>query len=183
MTKIRALILDVDGTLTDGRLIVDPAQAEEGRDYHVHDGFGLRLFQDLGGVVILCTGKGGPSVRRRAEVLGIEHVIERSRDKRAEASALLDRLGITLDETAMVGDDWPDVTLMRACGTSFAVANARPEVCAAAAEILSRDGGHGAVREAVELILRRNGDWETACTRYDVDPTAATSATTRPEGA
>lgn len=166
---IRALGLDVDGTLTDGRLYVHD-DGSQSRAYHTQDGFGIRWFQKLGGLVLICTGKAGGSVRSRAAELGIDLVIENSADKRADVAAVLAARGIALAELAFIGDDLPDVPLLRACGLPIAVANAVPEVRAAAAYVTQRPGGGGAVREAIEYILRAGGCWADVLAHYGGAP-------------
>lgn len=170
MTAIRCLALDVDGTLTDGRLLVNAAAGDEWRVFDVHDGFALRLYQDAGGRVVLCSGKGGGSITHRARVLGIDHVIQTSADKVADLGAVLDQLGLTFAETAFVGDDWPDIPVMRRCGLAIAPANARPEVRAVAHRVTTRPGGAGAVREVVEYLLQQDpARWAQVRARYEVN--------------
>jgi len=166
---VRALGLDVDGTLTDGRLYVHD-DGTQSRAYHTQDGFAIRWFQKLGGTVLICTGKAGGSVRARAAELGIDLVIENSTDKRADVAAALAARGIPLEQLAFVGDDLPDLPLLRACGLPIAVANAVPEVRAAAAYVTRRPGGGGAVREAIEYILRAGGRWADVLAHYGSAP-------------
>ncbi len=168
---ILALCLDVDGTLTDGRLYVHD-DGTQSRAYHTQDGFAIRWFQRLGGTVLICTGKAGGSVRARAAELGIDLVIENSADKRADVAAALAARGIPLDRLAVIGDDLPDLPLLRVCGLPIAVANAVPEVRAAAAYVTQRSGGGGAVREAIEYILRADGRWSDVLAQYARRPPA-----------
>ncbi|MBN2445186.1 MAG: HAD hydrolase family protein [Phycisphaerae bacterium] len=169
LARIRCLILDVDGTLTDGLLHVDAETGVERRSFHVHDGFAIRLFQQAGGEVVICTGKGGGSIQHRARLLRIEHLIETSADKLADVSRLLDTLGITLHETAFMGDDLPDIAVMRQCVFPIAPANARPEVRAIAKLVTEARGGEGAVREAIEFLMRETGDWDDVLRRFDAE--------------
>ncbi len=166
MNDIQTLVLDCDGVLTDGRLFVDPASGAELRAFHVHDGFAIRMFMSSGGHVIICSGKGGGGITHRAAALGIQHVITDSRDKLADIDAVLNQLGVTWSDTAVVGDDFPDVPAMRRCGLPIATANARPEVQAIAKFITNRDGGDGAVRQVVELLLQQAGEWDSVLRRY-----------------
>lgn len=168
--EIRAIVLDVDGVLTDGRIVVGEA-GQQTRVFHVHDGFAIRWFQQLGGVVILCSGKDSPAVAARARELEIEHVLQGSRDKVADVQAVLDRLDLTLAQTAVVGDDLPDVPLMRAAAIAIAVANATPDAKAAAEHVTQRAGGEGAVREAIEYLWRATGRWDEVRRHYGVLPT------------
>jgi len=173
LNEIRCLCLDVDGVLTDGRIYVD-ADGRSARAFHVHDGFAIHWFQRLGGVVAIVSGKDSPAVTARARELGIEHVIQGSRDKLADLTALLGRLDLTLAQVAMVGDDLPDLPVLRRCGFPIAVADAAPEVKAAARLITRRPGGAGAVRDAVEYLLRTAGEWEQVLEHYGAaDATSA----------
>ncbi len=166
--EIRCVCLDVDGVLTDGRLYVDDS-GRGARVFYVHDGLAIRWFQRLGGVVVICSGKQSEAVAARARELGIEHVIQRSPDKLADLRGLLERLGLDLDHTAVIGDDLPDLAVMRHCGLLIAVANAMDEVKQAARMVTKRAGGHGAVREAIEYLMRRSGRWEQVLGQYELD--------------
>lgn len=159
------LILDVDGTLTDGRLYLGE-QGEPARAFHTQDGLAIRWFQRLGGTVIILTGKSSHGVARRAAELEIAHVVQGSNDKLADARRLFASLGRELGGAAVVGDDLPDLPLFHACGFSIAPANAVPEVCAAAKFVTKRPGGAGAVREAIEHLLRRDGRWAEVLQHY-----------------
>ncbi len=170
LSEIRCLVLDVDGTLTDGRLFMDATTGEEWRAFYVHDGVGIRMFQDAGGVVIWCTGKSGGSVAHRARTLNVEHVIQNSHDKLADLTALLDKLGIGFEQVAMMGDDLNDVSAMRRCAMPIAPANARPEVQAIARLVTERSGGDGAVREAIEFLMKEDDRWDDALRRFGVEP-------------
>ena len=164
---IRCVSLDVDGVLTDGRLFVDDA-GRGGRSFHVHDGLAIEWFQQLGGVVVICSGKAAESIATRARELGIEHVIQGSRDKLADLERLLKRLSLSLEQTAVIGDDLPDVALMRRCRFPIAVANAVREVKAAARLVTQRAGGDGAVREAIEHLLQLSGRWPEVLAPYGI---------------
>ena len=169
MSDVRCLCLDVDGVLTDGRLYTD-VEGRSARAFHVHDGFAIWWFQRLGGVVVILSGKDSPAVAARARELGIEHVIQGSLDKLADLERLLARLDLTLEQVAMVGDDLPDMPVLRRCGFPIAVADAVDEVKAAARLVTGRPGGRGAVRETVEHLLRRSGQWQRVLEHYDVLP-------------
>jgi 3-deoxy-D-manno-octulosonate 8-phosphate phosphatase (KDO 8-P phosphatase) len=167
MSDIRCLCLDVDGVLTDGRLYVDD-DGRTTRAFHIHDGLALRAFQQLGGVVVICTGKRSGAVAARARELEIEHVIQGSADKLADLQAWLDQHGLRLEQVAAVGDDLPDLPVLQRCGLPIAVANAVDEVKAAARYVTQRAGGDGAVREAVEYILRSSGRWNEVLAQFGV---------------
>lgn len=176
---IRCLVLDVDGVLTDGRLWYGIG-AEPLRAFHIHDGLAIQCFQWTLGEVVILTAKRSEAVRMRAEELGIHHVIQGSRDKWADLERLLGELDLTPDQVAAMGDDLPDLPVLRRVGYPIAPANAASEVQAAARFITTRSGGHGAVREAVEHLLRESGHWDAVLNRYDAD--ALTAAETEHEG-
>ncbi|MFH1746691.1 MAG: HAD hydrolase family protein [Planctomycetota bacterium] len=170
MKDIRCLCLDVDGVLTDGRIFMTE-DGRSGRAFHVHDGFAIHWFQRLGGTAVIVSGKESPAVTARARELGIEHVIQGSRRKLDDLQQLLARLELKLEQVAMIGDDLLDLPILRRCGFPIAVANAVAEVKAAARLVTTQTGGHGAVREAIEHLLRANGRWHEVLEHYDAQPT------------
>lgn len=165
---IRAVCFDVDGTLTDGRICVDDL-GRGMRLFDVHDGFAMAWYRDLGGILILCSGKTSDAVAARARELRITHVVQGSRDKVADLTPVLAQLGLAWDELAAIGDDLPELPLMRKCGYAVAVATAAAEVRAAADFVTTRPGGRGAVREALEHILRATGQWAQVLRHYGVE--------------
>lgn len=167
LRNVRAFVLDVDGTLTDGRLYY----GDDGRclrAFHVHDGLAIRWLIEFEGTPIVLTGKTSETVAKRAAELGIRHVIQASRDKLADFEPLRRELRLNWDEVAVVGDDLPDLPLMRRCACGIAPASAAPPVLQAAAFVTRAPGGAGAVREAIELWLRATGRWETLLARFGV---------------
>lgn len=156
--KIRTLILDVDGVLTDGRLNYLP-DGTELKSFHVRDGLGIQLMRAAGCRVAIISGRECSAVSRRAHELGIDPVLQGVGDKVAAFESILHELDCSPETTAYIGDDLPDLPLLTRCGLSFAVADAAPEVRATAKVILRAGGGQGAVREACELILRAKGSW------------------------
>lgn len=170
MGVIRCVVFDVDGVLTDGRLFY-AGREEPLRAFHVHDGLAIAWFQRFGGVTAILTGKSGAAIESRAAELGIQHVIQGSRDKAADLGRLLQQLNVAPQQTAVVGDDLNDLPAMRVCGYPIAVANAAEEVKAAARYVTKRVGGHGAVREAIEHLLRAAGRWDQVLAHYGA-PTA-----------
>jgi len=150
--RIRLLVLDVDGVLTDGRIYMS-ASGEELKVFHVRDGSGLVALQRAGVTVAIISGRDSAAVTRRAAELGIVHVHQGVGDKAAELSALMDRLGVTPAETACVGDDTPDLPMLRRAGLAVAVADAHPELVGAAHWTTAAPGGRGAVREVCDLLL------------------------------
>jgi len=170
---IKLIIVDVDGVLTDGTVLVGDA-GEYTKRFHVHDGLGLKLAMLVGKTVALMTSAGSEGLARRAEQLGIERVYQYVPDKGSAYDELRDELGLRDDEVCYIGDDLIDLPPMRRAGLPIAVANATEEVTAAAAFITTRPGGHGAVREAIEYILKAEGLWDKAIARM----LAAREATT-----
>ena len=150
--RVRLLVLDVDGVLTDGRLHIS-ASGEEIKVFHVRDGSGLVAIQRAGIAVAIISGRDSPAVTRRATELGIRHVRQGVADKGAELATLLRELGIAASETACVGDDTPDLPMLRAAGLAVAVADAHPAAKDEAHWITPSPGGHGAVREVCDLLL------------------------------
>lgn len=173
MAETRCVVLDVDGVLTDGRLLYG-GRSEPLRAFHVHDGLAIAWFQRLGGVAVVLTGKTSVAVETRAAELGIRHVIQGSRDKGADLKRLLAELEVDPAEVAVVADDLIDLPAMRMCGYPIAVANAFEEVKAAARYVTKKAGGDGAVREAIEHLLRADGRWEQVLACYGAQAGAET---------
>jgi 3-deoxy-D-manno-octulosonate 8-phosphate phosphatase (KDO 8-P phosphatase) len=156
--NVAALVLDVDGVLTDGRVLFLPG-GEEGRTFHVRDGLGIQLMRAGRVPVAFVSGRDSEVVRRRAEELGVEHLLLGIQDKVEAYERLMGELRLEDAQMAYVGDDLPDLPLLQRCGLGFAVADAAPEVRAAAHVVLRAGGGRGAVREACERILKAKGAW------------------------
>ena len=150
--NIRLLVLDVDGVLTDGRLYLSAA-GEELKVFHVRDGSGLVAVQRAGITVAIISGRDSAAVTRRAAELGIRHVRQGVADKGAALDQLLEELGVSAAATACVGDDTPDVPMLRRAGLAIGVADAHPALLAAAHWVTHSNGGQGAVREACDLLL------------------------------
>ena len=163
--EIRCLCLDVDGVMTDGRLYTDE-RGEVTRAFHIHDGLAIKLFGDLIGEVVIISGKASGATRARAAELGIRKLALGTRDKLADLCAMCDEMKLTPRQVAAIGDDLPDLPVLRACGVAIAPANAVAEVRAAAHLVTVRAGGDGAVREAIELLLRGAGRWGEAVARF-----------------
>jgi 3-deoxy-D-manno-octulosonate 8-phosphate phosphatase (KDO 8-P phosphatase) len=151
---IRLLVLDVDGVLTDGRLYFG-ARGEALKVFHVHDGQGIAQLRRAGIEVAVISGRRSPMVSARCRELGIRHVHQGVADKLAVFRRLCARLKVLPAECACVGDDLPDLPLMKSVALSFAVADARREVRRAAAIVTRLPGGRGAVREACDHLLRK----------------------------
>ena len=153
---IRLLAMDIDGTLTDGAILIGPT-GEAMKRFSVRDGFGLRLLADAGIELAIVTGRHSDIVSQRAAELKITRVYQAVGDKRERMSRLCAELGLDLAQAAFAGDDWPDLPAMRACGLAVAPADAEPAVLAAAHWVAPRRGGHGALRDVAEFILAAQG--------------------------
>ena len=158
---IELLCLDVDGVMTDGGILLDDHGVETKR-FCVRDGTGIRLWRRLGYEVALITGRSGDALRHRAKELEIVHVIQGAREKEELFLKLLTELGLDASRAAVLADDLPDLSIMKRAGYAMAVADAVGEVRAAAAFVTSTPGGHGAVREAVEHLLKAKNRWDEA---------------------
>jgi 3-deoxy-D-manno-octulosonate 8-phosphate phosphatase (KDO 8-P phosphatase) len=168
--RIRLVGLDVDGVLTDGGIYLGAAASGERvemKRFEITDGLGIRLLKEAGIEVAIVTGRESDAVRLRAEELGIvECHQDRSAAKLPIMSALVERLGLTWEDVAFLGDDLPDLPLLRRVGLPAAVGNAVPEVRAEARWVARRQGGAGAVREFAEALLKSRGVWAESVGRY-----------------
>lgn len=156
--RVRVLVLDVDGVLTDGRLLYLP-DGRELKVFHARDGLGVQLMIASGCPVALISGRKSDAVRLRAHELGIELMFLGIEDKVATLEQIVDMLQIDLEEVAYIGDDLPDLPLLERVGLGFAPADAAPEVRSSAHVVLRASGGQGAVREACERVLKAQGAW------------------------
>jgi len=165
--KIKLLMLDVDGVLTDGRIIYDSA----GRDmkfFDVHDGLGVYLLKKAGIPTILVTAKGSRTIRPRARDMRVAEVFQDVSPKTAILNRVFKKHKVSADEICFVGDDLVDLGLMKKVGLPIAVFNAAPEIKQTASYISLKYGGRGAVREVAELILKAQGKWEELVGIYGV---------------
>ena len=162
---IRYLLLDVDGVLTDGTLIYGRL-AEPLRSFYIHDGLAIEWFQRLGGQVVIVTAKRSDAVEQRARELGVRHVVQASRNKRRDSERVLSGLNASWQQVAAMGDDLTDLPVLRACGYPMAPANAVAEVRQIARYVTQAPGGRGAVREAIEHLLREAGRWDEVVRSY-----------------
>lgn len=159
--KIRVLVCDVDGVLSDGRIYLGN-NGEELKNFHTKDGFGLKAIRDIGIEVAVITGRSSRIVEDRMRSLGIEHVYQGQGDKLPAFQDLLDKLMLNADQAAYIGDDVIDIPVINACALGIAVADAHPLVCRAARLVTTLKGGEGAVREVCDLLLQANGKLESA---------------------
>lgn len=164
-TLVRLLCLDVDGVLTDGSIMIDD-HGRETKRFHVRDGAGLRIWTRLGYDVAIITGRRGMAVTHRASELGIEYVFQGVKDKAAAMGELINALDLEPSEAAFLGDDLPDLAALKIAGYPMAVADAAPEVRSIAEFVTTQVGGHGAVREAVEHLVKARDQWPEALDLY-----------------
>ncbi|MBU0485781.1 MAG: HAD hydrolase family protein [Proteobacteria bacterium] len=164
-SKIKLLLLDVDGVLTDGSLYFTP-EGTEMKAFSSKDGLGLRLVQKAGVEIGLITARTSEAVRCRAENLGLTHVYQGESNKIAVYEKLLTELSLTPEEVAFVGDDWLDLPLLIRVGFAATVADAVPEVLAVVHYVAKNPGGRGAVREICDLIVEAKGKREELLAGY-----------------
>ena len=163
-TPVRVLFLDLDGTLTDG--VIGFTKDGDSRNFWVRDGIALEWARDLGVRPVVISGRASLAAEARMHDLRLEHYLG-VKDKVALAEEVMAREGVSWKDCAMVGDDLPDVPLLKRVGWSIAVADASPEVIRVARTVTEARAGFGAVREAVERILRHNGTWTKVLERYE----------------
>lgn len=164
--KVRVLLLDVDGVLTDGRIIYD----SRGRDlklFDVHDGLGVFLLKKAGIPTILITAKGSRAIMPRARDMRVDKVYADVFPKTSVLDKILKKYKASASEVCFVGDDLVDLSLMKRVGFPVAVFNASPEIKQAAAYVTLRMGGRGAVREVAELILKAQNKWQEVIGFYE----------------
>jgi 3-deoxy-D-manno-octulosonate 8-phosphate phosphatase (KDO 8-P phosphatase) len=165
LADIRLLVLDVDGVLTDGSILID-ADGRESKAFNSVDGHGIRLWRRAGLEVAFISGRAADAVNHRAKDLQVEYVFQDCHDKMPVLEKLLEQQGLSPQHVAVVGDDLPDLPMMRCAGFAAAVSNAVDEVKQHADYVATRSGGHGAVREVIEYILKNTGKWDQLMKRY-----------------
>jgi 3-deoxy-D-manno-octulosonate 8-phosphate phosphatase (KDO 8-P phosphatase) len=156
---IELLFLDVDGVLTDGRVIYTDAGAEI-KEFHVRDGSGLKYWRLSGKRIAIVSGRSSPAVARRAKELGIDLVIQGADEKRLALMRILEETGLSADRICAIGDDLPDLPVLVRCGIAVAVADAVPELREVAHYVTNAPGGRGAVRETIEWLMRGQSTWD-----------------------
>lgn len=161
----RLLLLDVDGVLTDGRLYYGN-NGEELKAFNIQDGLGIKLLQRNGIKVGIITGRSSALLARRASELGIELVVQGREDKLTALQEILETHEYQMDEIAFLGDDLPDLAVIRRVGLGVAVANANSSIASHALWQTSASGGHGAVRELAEFILTAQDKLEATLAEY-----------------
>jgi len=179
--KIKLLLFDVDGVLTDGKLFLFPVPTSESggaasgqivveaKGFHAQDGAGISIARIAGIKAGLITRRNSETVALRARDLKLEHIHQGIRNKLKAFREILSAERLSASEVAFVGDDVIDLTVMRNCGFSVAVANARREVKQAAHYVTPHAGGDGALRDVIEFILKAQGKWKQAVEKYIAD--------------
>jgi 3-deoxy-D-manno-octulosonate 8-phosphate phosphatase (KDO 8-P phosphatase) len=163
--NIKLLILDIDGVLTDGSIILDN-QNNEFKKFHVRDGHGIKMLLKAGVKVAFITGRYSMVVRRRAKELGVRDVFQKCYDKRLAYRKLLSKYKLKDEEVAYIGDDIVDIPLLRNCGLPITVSEADKDVKSFAKIITKKQGGRGAVREICDLILKAKGLYQGIINEY-----------------
>lgn len=177
--RIRLVGLDVDGVLTDGGIYLGTVGEthHEFKRYDIQDGLGIHMLRRAGLKVVIVTGRVSESVRMRARELEIDDVAQDSSARKLPAFlSMLDRYGIHPSEAAFIGDDFPDLAVLRAVALPVAVGNAVTEIRAACTLRLERNGGAGAVREFAELLLKARGEWKAVTESYVAERSRETRA-------
>ena len=157
-TKIKLLLLDVDGVMTDGRIIVNE-RGEEIKRFHARDGYGLKRLMSEGIDVVIITGRKSKALEHRAKELGIKEMYQGVMEKESLCREVIEQKKLTKDQVCCIGDDLPDLAMFSQAGFSVAVADAATEVRDAASYVTKKKGGRGAVREVCELILKAQQKW------------------------
>lgn len=161
--KIELLLLDVDGVLTDGSILY--GEEGEWKRFHVRDGSGLKFWREAGKRVAILSGRSSRAVERRAAELGIDPVFQGRSEKLPAFEELLGRTGLKPEQVCALGDDLPDLPVLKRCGLGVAVADACPELREAADYVTSVPGGRGAVRDAIEWLMKLQGTWASVVKR------------------
>ncbi|MEX2113261.1 MAG: HAD hydrolase family protein [Pirellulales bacterium] len=162
---IELILADVDGVLTGGQIVYDN-EGIETKQFHIRDGLGIKIWQRAGYRFGLITGRSSHIVKIRAAELGVELVRQTAEDKLPFAQEILHNLGLQPQQACYIGDDLPDLPVMRTVGLAVAVADACPEMREAAHYVTHLRGGEGAVRETIEMILKAQRRWDDLIQRY-----------------
>ena len=168
LKKIAMLILDVDGVMTDGRIIFD-SNGIESKFFNVKDGHGIKMLQRAGIEVAIISGRESQVVTNRASELGINHVYQKSLNKLQAYQDLQEKTGFADDQIAFIGDDLIDIPVMRRVGFAVAPVDSVAEVLPYVQYVCKNRGGWGAVREVCDLILKAAGLWDSVTSRYFVE--------------
>jgi len=164
-SKIEILIMDVDGVMTDGTVLIND-DGSEGKNFSILDGHGIKLWHRAGFQTAIISGRPSGATTVRAEQISINHVVQGAKKKLPALDSLLEELSLDYSQVAFIGDDLLDLPLVRRAAFGVAVANAVDELKEVADYITEKTGGCGAVREVIEYILKRNGKWQDLMQRY-----------------
>lgn len=164
---IKLIIFDVDGVMTDGRIIYS-SSGEELKFFHVKDGLGIKLLIQAGIQTAIITGRNSTLVKKRSDELGIQNLIQGRDDKLNAMQELLSKLNVSKESTAYMGDDLPDLAAIQYAGLGISVNDAADYVKAQADFVTQSRGGQGAVREACEFILSSQNKLNTLIEHYDL---------------
>lgn len=164
LLNIKLLLLDVDGVMTDGSIIYNDS-GEEIKVFCVRDGLGIRMLMESGINVGIVTGRSSDALHHRCKNLHIQQIFDGISDKAAALDKITEKTGIKNHEIAYIGDDLPDISIMRKVGIPIAVADAHENVIEVAHMVTSAKGGAGAIREVSEAIVKAQGNWEAVIKR------------------
>ena len=168
LKKIKLLIMDVDGVMTDGRIIMDD-EGREIKNFNVRDGHGLKLIQRYGMKVAILTGRQSKVVEHRAKDLEIKDVYQKVYNKKDVFDKILKKHKLSANDAAFIGDDIVDIPVLRRVGFSVAVADAADVVKKSVDYVTKNRGGHGAIREVCEMILQAQDKWREIAAKYELD--------------
>jgi 3-deoxy-D-manno-octulosonate 8-phosphate phosphatase (KDO 8-P phosphatase) len=166
LDAIKMLVLDVDGVLTDGTIVVD-SQGIESKFFSVLDGHGIKMWKRAGLAVAFLSGRASAATKHQAKELAVDFCLNGRRDKLKGLKELIKMSKTPAEQIAYVGDDLPDLPVIQCAGFSVAVANAVDEIKQAADYVTKRKGGEGAVREIIEYILKKTGRWNAIVKKYN----------------
>jgi 3-deoxy-D-manno-octulosonate 8-phosphate phosphatase (KDO 8-P phosphatase) len=165
LEKVKILLLDVDGVMTDGRIVYTDSGTEI-KAFCVKDGLGIRLLINAGIKTGVVTGRSSEALHHRCKNLHIEYIFDGVLNKVEILDKIIGLTGIQASEIAYIGDDLPDISIMRGVGIPIAVADAHESVIDTACIVTSAKGGNGAIREVCEAILKARGQWESVVKRF-----------------
>jgi 3-deoxy-D-manno-octulosonate 8-phosphate phosphatase (KDO 8-P phosphatase) len=171
LKQIKVVLMDVDGVLTDGRLFYLPGadgKSVEFKAFNSHDGLAFHFLNSCGIKTGVISGRESPAVVERARILKITYVYQGLLEKQGAYDEVLKKEKVTAEEVAFIGDDFTDAPLIVRSGLGCCVGDARPELKKIAKLVASAPGGHGAVREIVELILKAQGKWQAVLEKYEL---------------
>lgn len=168
LRNVKLLLLDVDGVMTDGS-IVYTGSGEEIKSFCVKDGLGLRMLMETGINIGIVTGRSSDALYHRCKNLHIQLIFDGISDKAAVLEKITEKTGIKEENIAYIGDDLPDIPIMKKVGIPIAVRGAHENVIEAAVIVTSLDGGAGAIREVCEAVIKAQGNWQAVVRKYNIN--------------